>query len=131
MGNASRIGLPGREVYPCPRCAILPSMKHYAVAELDLTDGSWVRDYVLNVTPMVERRGGRFLARSVQIEKLEGEREPPQVFLLIEWPSKETADAFYESDEYRPYREARVNGARNQFFLVSGEDVNGVASIPE
>jgi uncharacterized protein (DUF1330 family) len=106
-------------------------MKHYAVAELDLTDGSWVRDYVLNVTPMVERRGGRFLARSVRIEKLEGEREPPQVFLIIEWPSKETADAFYESDEYRPYREARVNGARNQFFLVSGEDVNGVATIPE
>jgi uncharacterized protein (DUF1330 family) len=106
-------------------------MKHYAVAELDLTDGSWVREYVRNVTPMVERRGGRFLARSVHIEKLEGDRDAPQVLLLIEWPSREAARDFYDSDEYRPHREARVNGARNQFFLVSGEDVNGVASIPE
>jgi uncharacterized protein (DUF1330 family) len=106
-------------------------MKHYAIAELDLNDGSWVREYVANVTPMVERRGGRFLARTVQIEKVEGEREAPQVFLLIQWPSKEAADSFYESEEYLPYREARIKGARNQFFLVSGEDVNGVANVPE
>lgn len=49
--------------------------------------------------------------------------------LLIEWPSREAADAFYESKEYRPYREARREGARNEFLLVAGEDVNGVAKI--
>jgi uncharacterized protein (DUF1330 family) len=106
-------------------------MKYYAVAELDLTDPSWVRDYVANVTGMVERHGGRYLARTAQIEKVEGERTPPQVFLIIEWPSKEAADAFYESEEYRPYREGRRRGARNEFLLVAGEDVNGLAQIAE
>jgi uncharacterized protein (DUF1330 family) len=62
-------------------------MRYYAVAQLDVTDPSWVRDYVSEVTPMVERRGGRYLARSA--------------------------------------------GARSEFLLVAGEDVNGVARIPD
>jgi len=105
-------------------------MRYYAVAELEVTDPAWVRDYVAEVTGMVERHGGRYLARSARVEQVEGERRPPQVVLLIEWPSKEAADTFYESDEYRPHREARRAGARNEFLLVAGEDVNGVARIP-
>ncbi|MHB8234813.1 MAG: DUF1330 domain-containing protein [Solirubrobacteraceae bacterium] len=104
-------------------------MKHYAVAELDVTDPAWVRAYVSDVTPMVQRRGGRYLARSANIEQIEGDKQLPQVLLIIEWPSKQAAEEFYDSDEYRPYREARRAGARNEFLLVSGEDVNGVARI--
>jgi uncharacterized protein (DUF1330 family) len=106
-------------------------MNYYAVAELSVTDPTWVRSYVADVTPMVERYGGRYLARTTGVEKMEGERTPPQVFLIIEWASKEAADAFYESEEYRPYREARRAGAENEFFLVAGKDVNGVARISE
>lgn len=104
-------------------------MNYYAIAELDVTDPSWVRSYVADVTPMVERHGGRYLARTTNIEQLEGERTPAQVVLIIEWPSKEAAEAFYGSEEYRPYREARREGARNEFFVIAGEDVNGVARI--
>jgi uncharacterized protein (DUF1330 family) len=104
-------------------------MNYYAIAELDVTDPAWVRSYVADVTPMVERHGGRYLARTTRVEQVEGERPPAQVVLIIEWSSKEAADAFYESEEYRPYREARREGARNEFFLVAGEDVNGIACI--
>jgi uncharacterized protein (DUF1330 family) len=104
-------------------------MKYYAVDEMDVTERGWARDYVANVTPMVERRGGRYLARTTTVAKIEGERSAPQLFLIIEWPSKDVADEFYDSDEYRPYREARQAGSRNEFFLVAGEDVNGVAQI--
>ena len=104
-------------------------MNYYAVAELDVTDPAWVRDYVAEVTPMVERYGGRYLARTATIEQIEGERKPAQVVMIIEWPSKQAADEFYASEEYRPHREARRGGARNEFLLVAGEDVNGVARI--
>ena len=106
-------------------------MKYYLVAEMEITDRSWVPEYVKNVTPMVEQRGGRFLARTSKVEKIEGERKLPQVFLIIEWPSKEAAEAFYESEEYRPYREARIAGAQNEFLLVAGEDVTKAAHIAE
>ena len=103
-------------------------MKYYSVAELDITDRSWVEAYVKNVTGMVERAGGRYLARTSNMQKIEGERKPPQVFLIIEWPSKEAAEAFYESEEYRPYRESRIAGAKNEFVLVAGEDSTHTAT---
>jgi uncharacterized protein (DUF1330 family) len=103
-------------------------LKYYAVAEINITDPGWIRDYVAHVTAMVERRGGRYLARTPQIEKVEGNRAP-QGFLLIEWPSKEAADEFYESEEYRPYRESRQAGTTGELFLIAGEDVNGVARM--
>ncbi|HYO77622.1 MAG TPA: DUF1330 domain-containing protein [Thermoanaerobaculia bacterium] len=104
-------------------------MKYYAVATIDITDRAWVRSYVAEVTKLVEQAGGTYLARTSAVERLEGERQPPGVFLLIEWPSREAADAFYESPEYRPYREARQAGARNELFLVAGEDVTGMARV--
>lgn len=105
-------------------------MRYYAVAEMEITDPRWVADYVAHVTPMVERRGGRYLARTTRVESIEGERAAPQVALLIEWPSREAADAFYESEEYAPFRAARMRGSRSEFLLLAGEDVNGLADVP-
>jgi uncharacterized protein (DUF1330 family) len=104
-------------------------MKYYCVAELNVTDQSWIPDYVKNVTEIVERRGGRYLARTSNIEKLEGERPAPQLILLLEWPSRAAALAFYESDEYKPYRQSRQDGASNELLLVAGEDITGAARI--
>jgi uncharacterized protein (DUF1330 family) len=106
-------------------------MKYYAVAELDIVDPSWVGLYVKNVTRLVESHGGRYLARTSSIEKLEGDRQPPQIVLLVEWPSREAAMTFFDSDEYRPYRRQRVEGARSQLLLVAGEDVAGRARIAD
>lgn len=106
-------------------------MKYYCVAEIEITDQSWVPAYIKNVTGMVEQHGGRYLARTSKIEKLEGEGKAPQIFLIIEWPSKETAKAFYESDEYRPYRQSRMKGSHNEFLLVAGEDMTRTAHITE
>lgn len=106
-------------------------MKFYTVARMDITDPSWVREYVKNVTPMVERHGGRYLARTSNIERIEGDTAAPQIFLVLEWPSREAVFAFYESEEYRPYRESRAAGARNEFWLIPGEDVAKAARISE
>ena len=106
-------------------------MKYYCVAELDITDQSWIPSYVQNVTKLVEQQGGRYLARTANIEKLEGERTTPQIFLILEWPSREAAMAFYESEEYRPYRQSRMDGAGNEFVLVAGEDIAKAARIAD
>lgn len=105
-------------------------MKYYAVAELEITDPAWVPAYVREVTHQVEERGGRYLARTTRVEQVEGTGPVPQIALIIEWPSKEAAEDFYASDEYRPHREARLRGARNEFRLIAGEDINGVARMP-
>ena len=105
-------------------------MKYYVVAELDVTDPGWVPAYVQHTTKLVEEHGGRYLARTPNLERLEGDRRAPQISLLIEWPSREAAMAFYECDEYRSHREARRDGSSGEFLLVAGEDINGVANVP-
>ena len=55
----------------------------------------------------------------------------PQIFMIIQWPSKEVAMAFYECDEYRVYRQNRMEGARNEFLIVGGEDLTKTAQIAE
>ena len=78
---------------------------------------------------MVEARGGRYLARTSKVQRIEGERTPGQLVLIIEWPSKEAAEEFYDSEEYRPYRGLRQAGARNEFLLVAGEDITNTARM--
>jgi uncharacterized protein (DUF1330 family) len=102
-------------------------MKYYAVAQIDVTDQSWIPAYVETVTKLVERHGGKYLARTNRVQKIEGDRNPPQILVIIEWPSEAAAKAFYESEEYRPHRQARIDGARNFFLLAPGEDIARMA----
>jgi uncharacterized protein (DUF1330 family) len=105
-------------------------MKHYTVAEINITDPTWVPEYVECTTRLVERHSGRYLARTPNIEMVEGDRTPlPQIYLIIEWPSKAAAEAFYNSGEYRPHLVSRRNGSKGKFVLVAGEDVTGVAEM--
>lgn len=102
-------------------------MRYYCVAEMDVTDRGWVPEYVREVTALVERFGGRYLARTPKAEVLEGEGRVPQIFLIIEWPSREAALAFYESEEYAPYLKSRLGGSAGRLLLVAGEDVTATA----
>jgi uncharacterized protein (DUF1330 family) len=104
-------------------------MKWYAVAEINITDPGWIAAYVEHTTKLVEQHGGRYLARTPNVEKIEGDLPPAQIYLIIEWPAKRAAEAFYDSDEYKPYLESRRNGSTGEFVLVAGEDVNGVAQM--
>ncbi|MBI3886472.1 MAG: DUF1330 domain-containing protein [Opitutae bacterium] len=104
-------------------------MKYYAVVQLDILDRQWVGDYVTNVTALVAQHGGRYLARSTAAEIIEGGRKPPEVFVIVEWPSKAAAVDFYHSEAYRPYREARLQGARCDFALVAGEDLDRPVAV--
>ncbi|UCE63064.1 MAG: DUF1330 domain-containing protein [Nitrospirota bacterium] len=98
-------------------------MKHYVVAELNVSDDSWVPSYLAEVTRLVEENGGRYLVRTPKIQKIEGERPVPQIFIIIEFPSKEAAVTFYSSAEYQPYLKARKEGASTEMVLVAGEDI--------
>ncbi|EJZ41594.1 DUF1330 domain-containing protein [Leptospira licerasiae] len=105
-------------------------MKYYSVAELNIASSRWIPAYVRNVTKMVEKFGGRYLSRTTNMEKMEGDRQLPQLFLIIEWPSKEAVQKFYNSEEYKPFLESRLKGSTGEFILVPGEDVNQLANIP-
>jgi uncharacterized protein (DUF1330 family) len=95
-------------------------MPAYAVVELNLKDPSWIEGYVPPVRALIEKRGGRIIARAFEYEQLEGERHPDAI-VLIEFPSMDAARAFYSDPEYQPHLKARLAGSRGELFLVPGE----------
>lgn len=98
-------------------------MPCYAYIEMNITNPTWVADYVREVSGQIAAHGGRYLSRTNKIEMLEGEGAQPAVIGLIEFPSKADAEAFYHSPEYRPFREARAKGASSRLLLIEGEDM--------
>ena len=63
-------------------------MTYYAVAKVTVKDDAWIPSYIETVTDLVHRHGGKYLARTSTIDQLEGEHDAPDVFVIIEWPSK-------------------------------------------
>ena len=100
-------------------------MKYYAVVQLTISNDSWMADYMPNVTALVHKHGGKYLARTMTMEKVEGSGELPNAFVIIEWPSKEAANAFYKDPDYQPYLQSRLAGSSSEFTLVAGEDIAG------
>lgn len=96
-------------------------MEHLIVVETNITDPSWVKDYLANVTPLVVAYGGSYITRSSAIELLEGD-EKPQYFLVAKFPSKEVALAFYHSEAYAPFKTSRQKGSQSRFLLVPVEN---------
>ena len=97
-------------------------MSCYFIGEIEVTDNSWARSYIKEVTPMVARYGGRYLARTPKIDKLEGPRKAPGFCVILEFPSRDAALQFFDSPEYAPYKSARQAGSVTDSILVEGED---------
>ena len=98
-------------------------MKYYAIGTLNFTNNDWVMEYLQKVTPMVEKVGGKYLARCPSVEVIEGEGGAPHSVVLIEFPSREAAESFYYSEEYEPFKRSRQDGSSGRFLLVAGQDI--------
>ena len=98
-------------------------MKQYIVAELAIADQSWIPEYMDNITRLVAEYGGKFLARTSNVQRLEGERDVPQWVLLIEFPSSEAAANWHTCAEYQPYLEKGKADSFTNVMGISGEDL--------
>ena len=70
-------------------------MNYYVTVALTMNEDSWVGDNLTNVTELVTKHGGKYLARTATIDQLEGTAAPVNLQVILEWPSKDAAEAFY------------------------------------
>ena len=99
-------------------------MAFYSVLEVTPTSNDWGADYIGPATNAMARHGGKYLARTVNHERLEGKNsgDEPAMRIIIEWPSHEAAIAFMNDKEYVPALEARTKGSISHHFLIEGKD---------
>ena len=94
-------------------------MSAYIVAHVQVEDVAAYREYMRHTPRVIERFGGRFIARGGTMETLEGPEETLRV-VLIEFPSMEHARGFYRSEEYARIKMLRDGAGFAKFVLIDG-----------
>ncbi|WP_327753827.1 DUF1330 domain-containing protein (plasmid) [Sphingobium sp. SJ10-10] len=95
-------------------------MPAYLVVDVRYDDLGWTEAYRRDVPPMIKAWGGRYLAKAVPPERLEGEGERPDTLAILEFPSAESVRRFLASAEYAPYAAERRAGSRTVIYLLEG-----------
>lgn len=97
-------------------------MTYYSVLAVTPTSEDWIPDYIGPANALVAKHGGKYLARTASHERLEGDDAGAALRIVIQWPSKEAAEAFMSDPEYVPHLQARTAGSKSHHFLIEGKD---------
>lgn len=100
-------------------------MPVYVIADIKITDDSWVPEYATAVHDIVHRHGGKYLARSGNVKTLEGSPLDTTLIAVLEFPTAEAAEAFASDPAYAPYAKARQGGSESRFQLIDDTDIAG------
>lgn len=92
-------------------------MPAYLVASIDITNPDGYRVYAEQVGSTIAAHGGRYLARGGPIEMLEGDWDP-QRLVLLEFPTLDSAHAWYHSADYQRLKALRVDSSHSQLVLT-------------
>jgi uncharacterized protein (DUF1330 family) len=91
----------------------------YLIVENQITDPSAYDEYRRQVVPLIGRFGGRFLIRGGPILHVEGDWKPERL-VVIEFPSMEALQAWYDAPEYAPLRVLRQAASIGSVVAVAG-----------
>ena len=92
---------------------------YFFVDVRQVVDGEKLDSYRQRVLATVERYGGRYLTVGGRFEVVEGSWQP--VFpVLIEFPSLQEGRRWYDSDEYRPLKEMRLQATKGDAVFIEG-----------
>ena len=94
-------------------------MAAYMIANLDVRDAKAFEEYRKRVEPIIARFGGRYIVRGGTMRVLEGDL-PLKRVVLLEFPSVEAAQRFYDSPEYRPVMQIRLDSTKSDVVIVDG-----------
>lgn len=96
-------------------------MPAYIVVEVEVHDSERYEKYKSMVPPSLAGYGGRFLVPGGKVETLEGDWAPKR-FVMVEFPSLDSANAWWDSEEYAEAKALRQATATTQLIVVDGVD---------
>ena len=94
-------------------------MAAYVIGDVEVTDPAAFQEYRNRVGATVEQYGGRFVVRGGRVNPKEGDWHPHHL-LMLEFPSLEQAERWYNSSEYQPLITIREKAARTLLIIAEG-----------
>jgi uncharacterized protein (DUF1330 family) len=100
-------------------------MPVYLIANVKVTDESWIPEYAEKVHDLVHKHGGKYLSRSANITTIEGGDLDTTLIAILEFPTLESVQAFASDPEYAPFAKSRQAGTVSKFHVIDDTDVAG------
>lgn len=102
-------------------------MPAYLISQVEVLDTEAWEDYRRRAAPAIARYGGEYLVRGAPAQVVEADwppdEPPPQIVIVVEFPTMAAMTAWYESPEYAEalaFRAAAVN--RRMIFAAGVEE---------
>ena len=92
--------------------------KGYLVANIRVTDQERFQKFSGMAGPIIQKFGGKVLARGPGAERHEGTLSG--VVMMIEFDSKEIAENFYFSEEYQAAKVVRDECSETDLMIIEG-----------
>ena len=94
-------------------------MKGYVVCVYkSITNQEKLKEYAVKARVAVEKYKGKFLIRGGKSATKEGDKSPRTV--VIEFPSYDEANTFYQSEEYQDAHSILKGSVERQFQIIEG-----------
>jgi uncharacterized protein (DUF1330 family) len=94
-------------------------MSAYVILDILVHDQKTYDEYKLMAPAIVAAFGGKYLARGGKTEVLEGEWTPKRL-VILEFPSLELANSWFNSPEYAHPKEMRQLSTRTNMVVLDG-----------
>ncbi|WPR77100.1 DUF1330 domain-containing protein [Algoriphagus sp. NG3] len=92
-------------------------MAAYVIVEVDISDPEKYNAYKELTPATVLAFGGRFVLRGQPVTVLEGEWNHERL-VMLKFPTKEKAEAWYNSEGYQHAKSVRSEAAKANFLLI-------------
>ena len=94
-------------------------MPAYFVAEVEVIDAEGFQEYAKGAPATVAQYGGKYVARGGAITVLEGTWAPKRL-TIIRFESVARAKEWFDSPEYRPFKEIRKRTTKANLLVSEG-----------
>ena len=94
-------------------------MTGFAIFNIDIKKPEEYKEYVSRVKPIAEKYGGEYIVRGGENKVVEGTWTYPRT-VIIKFPTYEKALEWYNSDEYKPVRDIRLQNSEGSNIIVKG-----------
>ena len=105
-------------------------MPAYFICTMTVDDPETYRKYTALTPATLERHGGRFLTRGDAVETVEGGPVFDERMVILEFPDRETALAWYHDADYQSASAFRRLASTGRMILQAGRD-NSVNPDPK
>ena len=94
-------------------------MTGYAIFNIEVKKPEEYKEYVKKVKPIAEMYGGEYIVRAGETVVVEGTWTYPRT-VVIKFPSYEKALEWYNSKEYKPIKQIRLDNSIANGIIIKG-----------